>query len=113
FRAVRSLSEQGRDLRLVLTLGEADPVAAASLAHAKALGVAHLIENHGEVSAGQITAIYDSVDLFVFPSLCESFGMPMVEAMARGLCIVVADTPVNREITGAAGLTFPPGDSSS
>jgi len=110
FRAVRSLSEQGRDLRLVLTLGEADPVAAASLAHAKALGITHLIENHGEVLAGQITAIYDSVDLFVFPSLCESFGMPMVEAMARGLCIVVADTPENREIVGGAGIIFPQRD---
>lgn len=110
FRAARSLSEQGRDLRLVLTLGEADPVAAASLAQAKALGVAHLIENHGEVSAEQITAIYDSVDLFVFPSLCESFGMPMVEAMARGLCIVVADTPENREIVGTAGTIFPQRD---
>jgi glycosyltransferase involved in cell wall biosynthesis len=106
FRAVRQLSEQGRDIRLVLTLDSRDPIAAAALAEAEASGIAHLLENVGEVPAQAISDLYDSLDIFVFASLSESFGMPMVEAMARGLCMVIADTAENREIVGAAGLAF-------
>ena len=47
-------------------------------------------------------------DIFVFPSLCESFGYPMVEAMAAGLPIVAADTPVNREMLRDSALFYSP-----
>src|SRR4029079_14936735 len=104
FASVKQLAEQGMPIRLVLTLDPANPQAAATLAEAEAIGIAHLIENHGEVPPNALTAVYDSLDVFVFPSFCESFGMPMVEAMARGLFIVAADTAENREIVGSAGL---------
>jgi len=106
FKAVKLLSERGRDIRLVVTLDPADVYAVATLSQAEALGIAHLVENCGEFAPDAIAGLYDSLDVFVFPSLCESFGMPMVEAMARGLCVVVADTPVNREIVGEAGIVF-------
>jgi glycosyltransferase involved in cell wall biosynthesis len=107
FRAVEHLSQQGRNVRLVLTLDRADPEAVATLLEADAIGIGHLIENYGEVSPNEIANVYDGLDVFAFPSLCESFGMPMVEAMARGLCMVVADTPENREVVGTAGVVFP------
>src|SRR5579884_1799488 len=44
--------------------------------------------------------------LFVHPSLCESFGFPLVEAMAHGLPVVAADLPVHREMCGAAALYY-------
>jgi glycosyltransferase involved in cell wall biosynthesis len=56
----------------------------------------------------EMPAVYASCDVFVFPSFCESFGLPMVEAMAIGLPTVVADVPVNREICGPAALYFQP-----
>lgn len=107
FKAIKLLSDQGRNVRLVLTLNPGDPYAAATLAEADAIGISALIENHGEIAPDAIARLYDTLDVFVFPSLCESFGMPMVEAMARGVCIAVADTPVNREIVGDAGDIFP------
>jgi glycosyltransferase involved in cell wall biosynthesis len=55
-------------------------------------------------------SLYDGLDAFVFPSLCESFGFPLIEAMARGVPVVVARTPSNVEIAGAGALTFPPED---
>lgn len=113
FRAVAALAREGCPVKLVLTLDPAYPPAAATLDLAATMGIAGLIENHGEVKQEDIQALYDSLDVFVFPSLCESFGLPMVEAMARSLPIVVADTPENREITGSAGLIFPPGDAES
>ncbi|NDQ56854.1 MAG: glycosyltransferase family 4 protein [Acidipila sp.] len=50
---------------------------------------------------------YEQVDIFVFPSLCESFGHPLVEAMAAGLPVVASDIAVHREICGNAGSYFP------
>ena len=50
---------------------------------------------------------YADADIFVFPSLCESFGHPLVEAMAAGLPIVASDIAVHREICGDAGVYFP------
>lgn len=52
--------------------------------------------------------LYNSHDVFVFPSVSETFGHPMAEAMSSGLLLAVADTPVNREICGDAALYFPP-----
>ncbi len=64
----------------------------------------------GPLEWKQTQQLYPRADLFVFPSLCESFGHPMVEAMAHGLPIVAADTPVNREICAEAALYFTPLD---
>lgn len=52
--------------------------------------------------------LYAEADVFVFPSLAESFGFPMVEAMLFGVPIVAADTSVNREVCGDAALYFSP-----
>lgn len=51
--------------------------------------------------------LYRSADIFVFSSYTESFGHPLVEAMASGLPIVASDIPVNRELCGEAALYFP------
>jgi glycosyltransferase involved in cell wall biosynthesis len=50
--------------------------------------------------------LYRSADLFVFSSYTESFGHPLVEAMATGLPIVASDIPVNRELCGEAAQYF-------
>ena len=58
----------------------------------------------------QIWQAYREADVFVFPSLCESFGHPLVEAMAGGLPVVASDIPVHREICGEAAQYFPARD---
>ena len=67
----------------------------------------------GVVSLGNyeyetLPELYRSQDVFVFPSVSETFGHPMVEAMSSGLPVVAADTPVNREICGDVALYFEP-----
>jgi glycosyltransferase involved in cell wall biosynthesis len=56
---------------------------------------------------GTLPDLYRAADVFVFPSYTESFGHPLVEAMATGLPIVASDVPVNREMCGDAALYFP------
>ena len=43
----------------------------------------------GFASEDRIVEIYDSFDVFVFPSLFEGFGIPIIEAQARGLPVIV------------------------
>jgi ubiquinone/menaquinone biosynthesis C-methylase UbiE len=107
---VKRLLDRGHDIRLVLTLHvdarEYEWVAQ----DAARAGIESRIENRGDMAQDEIEALYDTLDLFVFPSLCESFGFPMVEAMARGLPIAVADTESNREIAAEGAAYFPPDD---
>ena len=54
--------------------------------------------------------IYAKNDIFVFPSVSETFGFPLVEAMASGIPVIAADSNINREICGEAALYFRPYD---
>jgi phosphatidylinositol alpha 1,6-mannosyltransferase len=59
-----------------------------------------------------LSAFYASCDVIAFPSHTDTFGNVLLEAMASGLAIVVADTPASREVLddGNAGISFPPDD---
>ena len=69
------------------------------------------LDNHvqilGKLRGNEIAALYESCDVLVYPSLCESFGFPLLEAMSMGLPIVAADTAVNRELAGNGALYYP------
>ncbi|MGH7001152.1 MAG: glycosyltransferase [Stellaceae bacterium] len=111
FAAIKRSTAAGRDVRLVLTL---DPNVSENMqlmARAAAMGLTPVIENAGNKDAAGISTLYDSLDIFAFPSLVESFGFPLVEAMAKGLPVVAADTASNREVAGNAGSYFSPFDS--
>lgn len=55
--------------------------------------------------------LYRSADLFVFPSYCESFGTPLLEAMASGTPIVTSNIQAMPEVAGEAAYLANPFDS--
>lgn len=57
-----------------------------------------------------VRALYAGCDLLAFPSRYEGFGIPILEAMAAGKPMVLADTPVFRELTAGQGVYFPVDD---
>jgi len=67
----------------------------------------------GEVPYAEIPAWYAGAELFAFPSYLETFGHPLLEAMASGVPVVCADIPVSREIAGEAALYADPLDVAS
>jgi glycosyltransferase involved in cell wall biosynthesis len=71
-------------------------------------GISPWVRFLGPLPKEQMEHLYRGSDIFVFPSLTESFGFPMAEAMSYGLPIVASDTPVNREICGEAAIYFNP-----
>lgn len=60
----------------------------------------------GYQEKADLEALYRGADLFVYPSLYEGFGLPVLEAMARGLPVVASSAPALREVAGEAAL-FP------
>lgn len=62
----------------------------------------------GPVAYHDLPATYAAHDVFIFPSVSETFGHPMIEALASGIPVVAADVPVNREVLGDAALYFEP-----
>jgi glycosyltransferase involved in cell wall biosynthesis len=64
----------------------------------------------GHVPARELADLYRRCALFVFPSLVETFGNPLVEAMASGAPIVSSNAAAMPEVLGEAALFFDPGD---
>lgn len=57
-----------------------------------------------------LPAVYTAADLFAFPSLCEGFGLPPLEAMACGTPVVASDRAAVPEIAGNAAVSVDPTD---
>lgn len=65
----------------------------------------------GYVSNEQLSALYSATEVFVFPSIIEGFGLPVVEAMQFGVPVIASDTPALLEVCGGAALHVPANDS--
>ena len=68
------------------------------------------VEFTGILDGEAIARFYDLADVFVYPSVIESFGHPLLEAMAAGLPVVAADAPINRELCADSAVYFNPHD---
>ncbi len=67
----------------------------------------------GVVSEEVLAGLYAAADVFVYPSLYEGFGLPVLEAMASGCPVVAMNAASIPEIVGDAGLLVSPGDTDS
>jgi glycosyltransferase involved in cell wall biosynthesis len=68
------------------------------------LSLGQKIIRTGFVPDAVLATMYRRCTLFVFPSLYEGFGLPVLEAMAHGACVVVGDRSAMKEVVGEAGI---------
>ena len=76
--------------------------------HIDRLGLREAVRFTGYVPFDDLPALYNLADFFVFPSLYEGFGLPVVEAMACGLPVLTSNTSSLGEIAADAAETVDP-----
>ena len=75
------------------------------------LGIKNNVIHTGIVSQEELVDLYNLVDLFVFPSLYEGFGLPIIEALACGTNVVTSNTSSMPEVGRDVVDYFNPYDS--
>ena len=68
------------------------------------------IELCGYVTDAQLEELYAKARVFAFPSLAEGFGMPVLDAMARGIPVLTSNRSATKEVAGNAALLIDPTD---
>ena len=94
-----------------LTLAVAGiPFSAEEQATIRALGLETRVRSIVNPPVATLRVLYSLAQAFVFPSLHEGFGLPLLEAMACGTPVLASDTAVFREVAGDAFVPFDPAD---
>lgn len=109
-RLVALLREQGLDVQLRLPIAREDSPRYFDEIdrERRRLAVADGVELLGRVA--HVERLYREADVMIFPSRSESFGFPVLEAMASGLPVVASRIRASEEVLGGDGWFFPPGD---
>jgi glycosyltransferase involved in cell wall biosynthesis len=79
-------------------------------ARAESLGVTGDVRFAGWLSEEEVEGLWALAGAFVYPSLYEGFGLPVLEAMARGVPVACSNTSSLPEVAGGAALLFDPDD---
>lgn len=106
---IRALPHLDGDVVLVLA-GHAEPYEAELRELVDRLGLAQRVRFVGYVPDPELEALYVLSACLAFPTLGEGFGLPVLEAMQRGVAVACSDLPVLREVAGDAAVFFQPDD---
>jgi glycosyltransferase involved in cell wall biosynthesis len=108
-RAFRALVEQGLPHSLVL-VGHKGWMFDELFRTIANLDLAQRVIFTGYVPEEELPLVYNAADLFVYPSLYEGFGLPILEAMACGVPVITSNLSSMPEVAGDAGILVDPND---
>jgi glycosyltransferase involved in cell wall biosynthesis len=109
--AIRDLLLEDSTLR-VDCVGS-DALTPAETRYIEHLGLTGKVRHRGSVDDATLQQLYAGARCFVFPSLHEGFGLPILEALDAGAITVASRTGALREVGGEACLYFDPRDADS
>jgi glycosyltransferase involved in cell wall biosynthesis len=96
--------------RLRLIGGDSDLTRGDLHSYAQTAGVDAYVDLLGPIDHSEIADHYANADLFVYPSLYETFGHPPLEAMVASCPVVAANSSAIPEVVGDAALLVEPTD---
>jgi alpha-1,3-rhamnosyl/mannosyltransferase len=100
----------GAPHELVLAGGDADVTVAQLAGVAAAERVSDRVKLLGPVDHDRVPELLRGADVAAYTSLCETFGQPILEALAYGRCLVTSTTASMPEIAGDAAILVDPWD---
>jgi len=101
------IRREGHDAQLVI-VGQARWRQSEILRTVKERGLDNDVVFTGYVADADLSALYSGAAVFVYPSLYEGFGLPILEAMACGAPVVTSNTSSLPEVAGDAALLVDP-----
>lgn len=106
-RAMRALRDEGLEHALVIA-GQRGWRYEREIALIDALRMRDAVVLPGYVAEDDLPALYAGAAVFAFPSLCEGFGLPVLEAMACGTPVLTSNVSATAEVAGEAALLVDP-----
>ncbi len=104
----RAAAEARLPHRLVVAGEDADVTAAELAEHAEEIGLGEQVSFIGGVPHREAAALLHGAEALLYPSLYETFGFPILEAMAAGVPVVTSNRGAMREVAGDAALLVDP-----
>ena len=111
-KAYSKLRKRGIEQKLLLVGGKKERVGELQV-YAEQFNVAKDVIYIQNIDFEDLPSLYQICDIFVFPSLYEGFGLPLVEAMASRVPVVTSNVSSMPEVVGDAGITIEPKDADS
>lgn len=106
-----SRTNEGRMLRIA---GACDtPYGKIVRTYVEEKGLAEKVRFEGFVPDSTLSKLYRGAEALVYPSLLEGFGLPLLEAMSRGIPVVTSNRGVLAEVAGEAAILVDPESISS
>ena len=102
-------SSVSKDCVLVIA-GAVDPAVRQWLAEWRATAPEARLQLTGYVADGDLPALYAGARAFLFPSLYEGFGLPIIEAMACGVPVLIGHQGAGPEVAGPHAVVVDPYD---
>lgn len=111
FRVIQAFSEYCRAEKSAIPMVILDCTPALVTEMLEKIGHKELLSNFvfpGYVTPDEMPLIYNAATLFLYPSLRESFGLPILEAMACATPVITSNTSSMPEVAGGAALLVDP-----
>lgn len=101
------LRTEGAEEKLVL-VGQKDWMLENIQSHVESLGLQDSLKFTGYVPSQDLPVLYNAAEAFVYPSIFEGFGLPVIEAMACGAPVLTSFGSSLEEVAGNAAILVDP-----